>query len=117
MVDFRSQGKHEHPKVTRDYRTTALIDASELSVESRNRLAQELDKAVYKASANYPSVTHYFVKLLDTEITVGLQLEKVEPGNVESIAAALIDESLAATTRSLNLPSPVEIEESDLYLV
>lgn len=117
MLDFQSRKKHGRSKLTRNYRTTALIDVSAMPPQSRQRIADELDKAVYEATAKYPTVTHYLVKLVESNIIVGLQIEKVKPQNVQNIAAVLIEDSLESTKRSLELPSSVEIEESDLYLV
>lgn len=117
MLDFQSRKKRQRSKLTRNYRTTALIDVSALPPQSRQRLADELDKAVYEATADYPTVTHYLVKLDDASIIVGLQIEKVEPQNVQNIAAELIEDSLDSIRRSLELSTPVQVEESDLYLV
>lgn len=116
-MSSRTRKKRERSGMTRNYRTTALIDVSASSPQSRERLAEELDRAVYKASAQYPSVTHYFVKLVDSNIIVGLQLEKVLPQNVQNIVTALVDDSLDSTKRALELHAPVEVAESELYLV
>lgn len=117
MVLFSSRRDRKKHELAQDYRITAVIRTDFLSSASKQQFIKNLEQAIYETSADYPAVTHYFVRLKASEIIVGLQIEKVAPENVENIATLLLQDSIRSTTDNLNLETPPQVEESELYLV
>lgn len=84
------------PAEPRSFKITTYWDVSSLSAEQQTSLAGRLDAAVYEASASYPAASQYFVKHVpeDSEIVVGLKIDRVSSDTVKLIADRLLDESM-----------------------
>lgn len=117
MANFPTRRRRKKRHKTCDYRISTVIRVDSLPPESQVRFSEDLEEAIYDTSANYPAVSQYLVKLIDSEVVVGLQIEKVTPENVENIATALLQDSIRSIEDRMDLEFEPEVEESDLYLV
>lgn len=104
-------------KEPRSFKLTTTLNVSSMSVQQQAMVAERLDSAVYEASSGYPTVSQYFVKHIpeDSEIVIGLKIDKVISEKVEAIANSLLDESIDEAFNGGSGDHPVA-EESLLVL-
>lgn len=105
------------PGDPRSFKRITTLNVSSLSADQQASMEKKLDAAVYEASAGYPAVSQYFVKHVpeDSEIAIGLKIDRVNSDKVQGIANALIDASIEAACNGDSDERPVA-EESFLVL-
>lgn len=98
----------------RRFELTASLTFPLLAPDGLASFAAELDRAVYEAASEHPTITAYFVSVEENEgaITVGLRFEGMDPRYIEGTADDVIDAAVSAASGG-NSMRPVR-EESAL---
>lgn len=99
-----------------ELRTT--INLEEMSDSLQADFNELLKTTVYEASANYPTVKAFFVRYIpeQSEVIVGLRIEKSSDDGIENISDALIRDSLENAIEQVGNQNRAVIEESELTL-
>ncbi|KTS14402.1 hypothetical protein [Microbacterium testaceum] len=84
----------------RRFELTASLAFPLLAPERLHTFATDLDRAVYEAAREHPTITAYFVSVDENEgtIAVGLRFEGMDPRYIEGTADDVIDEAVSAAS-------------------
>lgn len=84
----------------RRFELTASLTFPLLAPERLVTFATDLDRAIYEAARDHPTITAYFVSADENEgtITVGLRFEGMDPRYIEGTADDVIDAAVSAAS-------------------